>query len=220
VDECKPLMAGTYAAEVLYTQQADAMKMYQALSGGVCTRAQSLCQRHPGRNQAGSFTKDDLRWAIGVVRSRARGGVENKHLTDVQSPPPLPRGGVTENKHLTDVESPPPLPRGGVTENKHSTDVEFSPPPFPRVCMTILPEGMSSSDRGCSACSERPSCRAVWITRRTTGARFLALVPFLDLMPHHHAAAGEATLVGRCRLTLSNPRLKRLELSACLELSA
>ena len=200
MDECKPLMAGTYAAEVLYTQQADAMKMYQALSGGVCTRAQSLCQRHPGRNQAGSFTKDDLRWAIGVVRSRARGGVENKHLTDVQSPPPLPRGGVTENKH--------------------STDVEFSPPPFPRVCMTILPEGMSSSDRGCSACSERPSCRAVWITRRTTGARFLALVPFLDLMPHHHAAAGEATLVGRCRLTLSNPRLKRLELSACLELSA
>ena len=36
--------------------------------------------------------------------------------------------------------------------------------------------------------------RAVWITRRTTGAKFLALVPFLDLMPHHPDAGGEATL--------------------------
>jgi len=36
-----------------------------------------------------------------------------------------------ENKHSTDVESPPQ----GFTENKHSTDVESPPPPPPRVCM-------------------------------------------------------------------------------------
>lgn len=81
------------------------MQIYQELSGGVCIRARSLCHRNPGRHQAGSFTRDDLRWAMGVVRSRA-----------------------------------------------------------------------------------------VWITRRTTGQKFLALVPLLDLMPHHPDAGGEATL--------------------------
>jgi hypothetical protein len=30
--------------------------------------------------------------------------------------------------------------------------------------------------------------------RYTTGQKFLALVPFLDLMPHHPDAGGEATL--------------------------
>jgi hypothetical protein len=98
-------LAGTYAAEVYSARQAEAMKIYQELSGGICSRAQSLCHRSPGRHQGGSFTRDDLRWSMGVVRSRA-----------------------------------------------------------------------------------------VWITRRTTGQKFLALVPFLDLMPHHPDAGGGATL--------------------------
>jgi hypothetical protein len=64
-------LAGTYAAEVFHARRDEAMKIYQELSGGVCMRASSLCQRNPGRHQAGSFTRDDLRWAMGVVRSRA-----------------------------------------------------------------------------------------------------------------------------------------------------
>jgi len=42
--------------------------------------------------------------------------------------------------------------RGGV-DTKHSTDVD-SPPPPPRICMCILPEGMSCPILGSSACSQ------------------------------------------------------------------
>jgi len=51
--------------------------------------------------------------------------------------------GVIENKHSTGLESSPPpaytarLYERGVIENKHSTDVE-SPPPSPHVCMSGL----------------------------------------------------------------------------------
>jgi len=63
---------------------------------------------------------------------------------------PAAGGGDVENMHSTDVESPPPSP-----------PPPPPPPPSPHpphVCMSIDPEGKSSSDIGSSACSHRPSC--------------------------------------------------------------
>ena len=94
-------VAGTYAAELWAERAADAVDTVSALSSTLCVRAAPLCQKEPGKAASGFHTRDDVRWALGVVRSRA-----------------------------------------------------------------------------------------VWVSRRTTGSTFLALVPFLDLVPHHPRAGG------------------------------
>lgn len=98
-------VAGTYAAELWAERAADAVDTVSALSSTLCVRAAPLCQKEPGKAASGFHTRDDVRWALGVVRSRA-----------------------------------------------------------------------------------------VWVSRRTTGSTFLALVPFLDLVPHHPRAGGSTTL--------------------------
>ena len=98
-------VAGTYAAELWAERAADAVDTVSALSSTLCVRAQPLCQKEPGKAGSGYHTRDDMRWALGVVRSRA-----------------------------------------------------------------------------------------TWVSRRTTGSKFLALVPFLDLVPHHPRAGGSTTL--------------------------
>ncbi len=99
---------GTYAGELITEHDEDAIRVLDnVLTGGkgICSRAGRLCHRVPSDFAGGFFNRDDVRWALGVVRSRA-----------------------------------------------------------------------------------------VYITRRTTGTRFLALVPMMDLAPHHHDAGGEAAL--------------------------
>ena len=98
-------MAGTYASEVHAEYRADATRAAEDIQYGICLQASDLCKRRPGEVGSGTHTRDDFRWALGVVRSRA-----------------------------------------------------------------------------------------VWVRKRTTGAAFLALVPFLDLVPHHPRAGGEAVL--------------------------
>ena len=98
-------MAGTYASEVHAEYRADATRAAEDIQYGICLQASDLCKRRPGEVGSGTHTRDDFRWALGVVRSRA-----------------------------------------------------------------------------------------VWVRKRTTGAAFLALVPFLDLVPHHARAGGEAVL--------------------------
>jgi hypothetical protein len=72
---------------------------------------------------------------LALVGKPWQGGIENKHSTDVESPPPprvcthmsgvgmgMGMSGVgTENKHSTDAESPAPLRicmRGRIIENE------------------------------------------------------------------------------------------------------
>ena len=98
-------MAGTYAAEVHAEYRADATRAADEIQMGICIQASGLCARKPGETGSGTHTRDDFRWALGVVRARA-----------------------------------------------------------------------------------------VWVKKRTTGDAFLALVPFLDLVPHHPRAGGEAVL--------------------------
>jgi len=132
---------------------------------------------HGGAEGSGSFyCSAEQRAAVDArVFSPGRGVVQNKHSTDVESPPASPPRGVIEKEHSTDVESPPPLPRG-VIENEHSTDVE-SPPSPPRgiienkhlidvesppplcICISIHNQGKLGGlvRYRSSACSQRPS---------------------------------------------------------------
>jgi hypothetical protein len=81
--------------------------------------------------------------------------IESKHSTDVEylSPPSpsLCTGSRAKAWCLLILAEASFSLRASVTvrviENKHSTDVE-SPPPFPRVCMSIHPEGKPGSDIG------------------------------------------------------------------------
>ena len=98
-------MAGTYAAEVHAEYIADAIKVSNDIQSDLCLKAAALCSRLPGETGAGTHTRDDFRWALGIVRQKA-----------------------------------------------------------------------------------------VWVTKRTTGVAFPALVPFLDSVPHHPNAGGSVTL--------------------------
>ena len=98
-------MAGTYAAEVHAEYIKDAIAAADTIQSDLCLRASGLCARKPGETGTGTHTRDDFRWALGIVRARA-----------------------------------------------------------------------------------------VWVTKRTTGGKFLALVPFLDLVTHHADAGGETVL--------------------------
>ena len=95
-------MAGTYASEVHAEYRADATRAASEIQYSFCLQASDMCARQPGEVGSGTHTRDEFRWALGVVRSRA-----------------------------------------------------------------------------------------VWVRKRTTGAAFLALVPFLDLLPHHPRAGGD-----------------------------
>ena len=78
------------------------------------------------------------------LMTTGRGGIENKHPTDVESRPRPPR------KLLRTCSQPTLnllLLLRMVSENKHPTGVESHPPPS-HVCMSIHPEGKSCSDLG------------------------------------------------------------------------
>ena len=98
-------MAGTYASEVHAEYRADATRAASEIQYSFCLQASDMCARQPGEVGSGTHTRDDFRWALGVVRASA-----------------------------------------------------------------------------------------VWVRKRTTGDAFLALVPFLDLLPHPPRAGGEAVL--------------------------
>ena len=98
-------MAGTYASEVHAEYRSEATRAADEIQMTFCLQAASLCARRPGEVGTGTHTRDDFRWALGVVRARA-----------------------------------------------------------------------------------------IWVQKRTTGDAFLALVPFLDMLPHHPRAGGEAVM--------------------------
>ena len=67
-------LRGTYAAEVLRLENTATDAAYGLITAaphGVCVRSPPLCSRNHSLPFSGPFTKDDVRWALGVVRSRA-----------------------------------------------------------------------------------------------------------------------------------------------------
>ena len=65
-------LAGTYAAELMRTWEDEAELALTWLEENICKKhSREICQRDPSRAGSLPFSREDMKWSLGVVRSYA-----------------------------------------------------------------------------------------------------------------------------------------------------